>query len=57
MLERTAGGERHWNGLAHLSKGLLGEYNSTLIGHIVFSRLWSATLERASVPSRERKER
>ena len=40
--------------LVNLSKGLLGEYNSALIGHIVFSRLWSAALERASVPARER---
>src|SRR5690606_20724866 len=41
--------------LVNLSKGLLGQYNSALIGHIVFSRLWSAALERASVPARERK--
>lgn len=42
--------------LVNLSKGLLGDYNSALIGHIVFSRLWSAALERASIPARERRE-
>lgn len=35
--------------LVSLSKGLLGEYNSALVGYIVFARLWSAALERASV--------
>lgn len=40
--------------LVNLSKGLLGEYNSSLIGHIVFTRLWSAALERASMPAAER---
>ena len=42
--------------LVNLSKGLLGDYNSALIGHIVFSRLWSAALERASIPAHERRE-
>lgn len=42
--------------LVNLSKGLLGDYNSALIGHIVFSRLWSAALERAAVPARERRD-
>ncbi len=42
--------------LVNLSKGLLGEYNSSLIGHIVFTRLWSAALERASIPEAERQD-
>lgn len=42
--------------LVNLSKGLLGDYNSALLGHIVFSRLWSAALERASLPARERRD-
>lgn len=42
--------------LVNLSKGLLGDYNSALIGHIVFSRLWSAALERAAVPARQRRD-
>jgi hypothetical protein len=42
--------------LVNLSKGLLGDYNSALIGHIVFSRLWAAALERASIPASERKD-
>ena len=42
--------------LVNLSKGLLGDYNSALIGHIVFSRLWSAALERASIPASDRRE-
>ncbi|HUG85527.1 MAG TPA: DUF87 domain-containing protein, partial [Euzebya sp.] len=41
--------------LVNLSKGLLGEYNSALIGHIVFARIWAATLERASVPAEQRR--
>jgi len=41
--------------LVNLSKGLLGEYNSALVGYIVFARLWSAALERASVPAGRRK--
>ena len=41
--------------LVNLSKGLLGEYNSALIGHVVFSRLWSAALQRASMPLEARK--
>lgn len=40
--------------LVNLSKGMLGEYNSSLIGHIVFTRLWSAALERASVDASQR---
>lgn len=40
--------------LVNLSKGLLGDYNSALLGHIVFSRLWLATLERASVAPSDR---
>jgi len=40
--------------LVNLSKGLLGEYNSALIGHIVFARLWGAALERASVAYKDR---
>ncbi len=42
--------------LVNLSKGLLGQYNSSLIGHIVFARLWSAALERASIPEAERRD-
>jgi hypothetical protein len=42
--------------LVNLSKGMLGEYNSSLIGYIVFARLWSAALERASMPPLERKD-
>ncbi len=42
--------------LVNLSKGLLGQYNSSLIGHIVFARLWSAALERASIPESERRD-
>ncbi len=34
--------------LVNLSKGLLGEYNSAMLGYLVFMRLWSAALERAS---------
>lgn len=40
--------------LVNLSKGLLGEYNSALIGHIVFARLWSAALERAALTREDR---
>lgn len=40
--------------LVNLSKGLLGEYNSALLGHIIFGRLWLAALERASMPESER---
>lgn len=40
--------------LVNLSKGLLGEYNSSLIGHIAFTRLWSAALERAGLDARDR---
>ena len=40
--------------LVNLSKGMLGEYNSSLIGHIVFTRLWSAALERATVDVSQR---
>ena len=28
--------------LVNLSKGLLGEYNSALLGHVIFLRLWGA---------------
>lgn len=42
--------------LVNLSKGLLGDYNSALIGHIVFSRLWSAALERGSIPASDRRD-
>lgn len=40
--------------LVNLSKGLLGEYNSALLGQVVFMRLWGAALERASVPKEQR---
>lgn len=40
--------------LVNLSKGLLGEYNSALVGQIVLARLWAAALERASMPVSER---
>jgi len=40
--------------LVNLSKGLLGEYNSAMLGHVMFTRLWGAALERASVPVSER---
>lgn len=40
--------------LVNLSKGMLGEYNSSLIGHIIFTRLWSAALERATVDASQR---
>ena len=42
--------------LVNLSKGLLGDYNSALIGHIVFNRLWAAALERTSIPADERRD-
>lgn len=41
--------------LVNLSKGLLGEYNSALIGHIVFARIWAAALERAKLPPHDRR--
>lgn len=40
--------------LVNLSKGLLGSYNSALVGYVVFTRLWAAALERASIPQPER---
>lgn len=40
--------------LVNLSKGLLGTYNSSLIGYVVFTRLWAAALERAAIPRSDR---
>lgn len=40
--------------LVNLSKGLLGTYNSGLIGYVVFTRLWAAALERASMEKADR---
>jgi len=40
--------------LVNLSKGLLGNYNSALLGSLVFARLWAAILERAAVPAADR---
>ncbi|MEI6571639.1 MAG: DUF87 domain-containing protein, partial [Actinomycetes bacterium] len=40
--------------LINLSKGTLGNYNSSLIGHIVFSKLWGAILERSSEAEHDR---
>lgn len=40
--------------LAKLSKGLLGSYNSGLIGYVVFTKLWAAALERASMAKGQR---
>lgn len=42
--------------LVNLSKGTLGGYNSGLIGYVAFTRLWSAALERASMPASERRD-
>ena len=42
--------------LVNLSKGLLGQYNSALIGYIVLTKLWAAALERASIPAAQRKD-
>jgi hypothetical protein len=40
--------------LINLSKGMLGQYNSQLIGYIALARLWAAALERASIPKSDR---
>jgi len=42
--------------LVNLSKGMLGEYNSALLGQVVFMRLWGAALERASLPMEQRQD-
>ena len=41
--------------LVNLSKGLLGQYNSALLGQVVFMKLWGAALERAALPRTERR--
>ena len=40
--------------LVNLSKGLLGEYNSALLGQVMFMRLWGASLERAAIAREDR---
>ncbi|MFH1790329.1 MAG: type IV secretion system DNA-binding domain-containing protein [bacterium] len=40
--------------LVNLSKGLVGEINSNLLGMIIVSKLQMAALERASIPEEER---
>ncbi len=42
--------------LVNLSKGLLGEYNSAMLGYLVFMKLWAAALERVAIPADERPE-
>lgn len=41
--------------LVNLSKGLLGEVNSSLLGYLVIARTWLAALGRAALPAEERR--
>lgn len=42
--------------LANLSKGKIGEDNSTILGGFLMARLWFAAMLRASVPEEERRD-
>ena len=42
--------------LVNLSKGYLGGYNANLIGYVVLTRLWQATLGRGRLPKDQRPE-
>jgi hypothetical protein len=42
--------------MVNLSKGLIGEDNSAILGSFLVSRLWFAALTRSSIPENERKD-